>query len=193
MAQKHQHWHHVYRRRRHHALGISSRQIAIGQIIALTGAVIAGFHLDENKGSLAMITGAFVILPGVFDLNGALGGALSAKVNHRLENAAASPLRVLLRGLSFALLIALLAGAVVGVSGGALASFFFDADFGTVFKLALGAVLLGGIIGFPLIGLVTIVLRKLGVNPDDVMGPIETTFFDVLTVITLIMVAGWLT
>lgn len=188
----HKHWHHVYKKRRQHALGISSKQIAVGQIISLVGAVIAGFHLDYNKGSLALIAGAFVIMPGVFDLNGSLGGALSAKINHRLESPTAKSLSVLLRTLGFALLISLLAGAVVGLAGGGIASVLFDADFWTVFKLSLGAIILGGLIGFPLVGLVTILLRRLGVNPDDVMGPIETTFFDVLTVFTLILVAGWL-
>jgi cation transporter-like permease len=188
----HRHWHHVYRKHRRRALGISSKQIAVGQIISLIGAIIAGLHLDDNKAALAMIVGAFVIMPGVFDLNGALGGALSAKINHHLEDAKARAFKVFMHSTSFALLISVLAGSVIGFTGGTIASLFFDANFWLVFKLAFGAVLLGAIIGLPLVGLATIILRKLGVNPDDVMGPLETTFFDVLTVITLVIVAGWL-
>lgn len=189
----HKHWHHVYKKRRRHALGISSKQIAIGQVISLVGAVIAGFHLDHNKSSLALIAGAFLIMPGVFDLNGALGGALSAKINHRLESPSAKAFGTLMRTMAFAVLISLLAGSLVGVAGGTIAHIFFDANFVTVFKLSLGSILLGAIIGFPLVGLVTIILRKFGINPDDVMGPIESTFFDVLTVAALVVVAGWLT
>ena len=188
----HKHWHHVYKKRRRHALGINSKQIATGQIISLVGAVIAGFHLDHNKTSLALIAGAFVIMPGVFDLNGALGGALSAKINHRLESPSAKTPSTLLRAMAFAFLISILAGALVGAAGGGIAYALFDADFWTVFQLSVGAILLGAVIGFPLVGLATIILRKIGINPDDVMGPIETTFFDVLTVATLIIVAGWL-
>lgn len=189
---QHRHWHHVYKKRRRRALGINSKQIAVGQMISLFGAVMAGFHLDNNKTALAAIVGAFVILPGILDLNGSLGGALSAKINHRLENLAANPWRILARSVAFSLLIAVLAGMVVGTIGAGLASTFFDADFTTIFKLSLGAILLGAAIGFPLVALFTVGLRTLGVNPDDVMGPIESSFFDFLAVYTLVLVAGWI-
>jgi len=188
----HKHWHYVYKKRRNRLLGISSKQIAIGQMVSLLGAVLAGFHLNNNKASLALIVGTFVILPGVLDLNGSLGGALSAKINHRLEDSKAKAWHVFVRSLGFAFLIALLAGMVVGAAGGIISTAFFDADFVTIFKLALGAILLSAMIGFPLIAILTLVLRKFGVNPDDVMGPVETSFFDFLTVFTLVLVAGWL-
>ena len=189
----HRHWHHVYRKRRQRALGTSSKQIAIGQMISLFGAVLAGFHLDNNKVALAAIVGTFVILPGVLDLNGSLGGALSAKINHRLENSSAKVWRVVFRATGFAFLIAILASTIVGAVGGTAATILFDADFETVFKLAVGSIMLGVLIGFPIIALLTVILRKLKVNPDDVMGPIETSFFDFITVYTLVVVASWLT
>lgn len=191
-AVRHKHWHHVYRRRRRRALGINSKQIAVGQLTSLAGAVLAGFHLENNKASLALIVGTFVILPGVLDLNGSLGGALSAKINHRLEQPGAKVWRVFLRGTSFAFLIAVLAGSIVATAGGIIAMTFFDGNFSTVFQLALGAILLGAVIGYPLIGIVTIALRKAGINPDDVMGPIETSFFDFLAIFALVAVAGWI-
>lgn len=189
-AHSHKHWHHVYKRRRRRALGISPKQIAIGQMVSLIGAVLAGFHLENNKASLAMIVGTFVILPGVLDLNGSLGGALSAKINHQLENPSAKIWRVFVHSVVFAWVIALLAGTVVGAAGGTAARLLFDADFAMVFKLALGSIMIGSAIGFPLIGLATLGLRRLGVNPDDVMGPIETSFFDFLAVFSLVAVAG---
>lgn len=188
----HKHWHHVYKRRRRRALGISSKQIAIGQMVSLLGAVMAGYHLDNNKAALAVVVGAFVIFPGVLDLNGSLGGALSAKINHRLEDPKSRTWNIYLRSVLFAFLIALLAGSVVGLAGGFLATTLFDGDFVTIFKLALGAIMVGALIGFPLVGVLTILLRKLGVNPDDVMGPIETSFFDFLAVYALVLVTGWL-
>jgi cation transporter-like permease len=188
----HHHWHYLYKKRRKRVLGISPKQIAIGQMISLVGAIIAGFHLDNNKVALAAIVGAFVVMPGVLDLNGSLGGALSAKINHRLEESNAKAWRVFTRALGFALVMALMAGSIVGLAGGLLTALLFNGDFLLVFKLALGAILLGALIGFPLIATLTVVLRKLGINPDDVMGPIETSFFDFLAVYTLVVVAGWL-
>jgi len=188
----HRHWHYVYKKRRNRVLGISSRRIALGQMVSLIGAVLAGFHLNNNKASLALIVGTFVVLPGILDLNGSLGGALSAKINHRLEDPRSKVWHVFVRSLGFAFLIALLAGMVVGAAGGIISTTFFDADFVTIFKLSIGAILLSALIGFPLIAILTLVLRKFGVNPDDVMGPVETSFFDFLAVFTLVLVAGWL-
>ncbi len=188
----HRHWHHVYRRRRRRALATNPKQIAIGQMVSLVGAVTAGYHLDNNKVALAMIVGTFVVLPGILDLNGSLGGALSAKINHRLEDPSAKTWRVVARSISFAFLIALLAGMVVGAAGGFIAKLFFDANWLTIFRLSLGAIMLGAVVGFPLIGILTLILRRAGINPDDVMGPIETSFFDFLAVFSLVLVAGWL-
>ncbi len=188
----HKHWHHVYRRRRHRALATNPKQIAIGQMVSLIGAVLAGYHLNNNKASLALLVGTFLVLPGILDLNGSLGGALSAKINHHLEDPKAKAFKVFIYSIGFAFLIAFLAGMVVGVAGGLIAVGFFDGNFLDIFKLCLGATMLSAVIGFPLVGILTMALRKLGINPDDVMGPIETSFFDFLTVITLVIVVGWL-
>lgn len=186
------HWHHLYNRRRQRVLGISASQMALTQVVSLVGSIAAGVHLEENKAILALITGTFVIMPGVFDLDGSLGAALSAKINHRLEDPDARGFRVLLSSVGFALVIALLAGMLVGFVGGGMAAYLFDAEFGQIFQLSLAAIMLSAVIGFPIIGLLSLFFRKIKVNPDDVVGPIESAFFDVLTVVTLVWVVGWL-
>ncbi len=48
--------------------------------------------------------------------------------------------------------------------------------FWKVFVAAEGAVIICGLIGFPLIGALAVLVRHLGMNPDDVVGPIESSF-----------------
>ncbi len=187
------HWHHLYQKRRRRALGINGKQMAWTQVISLVGSVIAGVLLETNKGTLALVAGAFVVLPGIFDLDGSLGATLSAKINHQLEELEAKWWPVLLRNVSFALLISLLSGILVGVVGAGLSVWFFDAIFWQVFWLALGAIGLSALIGFPIIGLLSVVFRSFKINPDDVVGPIESSIFDILSVITMVVVIGWLT
>jgi cation transporter-like permease len=180
----HRHWHYVYKKRRQ-ALGISTPQMATSQIFSLIGSIIAGVLLDANKETLVLIAGVFIILPGVFDLDGSIGAALSAKINHRLQLESNKKLKVFFETILFAFGLCVLSGMIVGLFGGAISSVFFDANFWEVFFIAWGAIILSGIIGFPLIALASIAFRSRGVNPDDVVGPIESSLFDILTVITV--------
>lgn len=186
------HWHYIYAKRRRRALGISAKQMAWSQVFSLIGSVIAGVLLESNKTTLAMVAGAFVILPGVFDLNGTLGAALSAKINHRLEDPNNRPLPVFLRSVGFALFVAIFGGLLVASVGGGIAVLVFDANFWQVFWLAEIAVFLGAVVGLPLIGLLSLLFIRRKMNPDDVVGPVESSIFDILTVISLILAIGWL-
>lgn len=185
------HWPHLYRRRRERALGISARQMAISQVFSLLGSIIAGVLLEQNKADIAMLAGAFVILPGVFDLDGSLGAALSARINHSLESTDKA-FRVFINSIGSAMMHACLAGVLVASVGAGIATVLFEADFMSVFSLGIGAIVLSGLIGFPLIGVLSVYFRRKNINPDDVVGPIESSVFDILTVISVAMLAGLL-
>ncbi len=187
------HWKHIYVRNRRRALGINSKQMAWSQVISLLGSVVAGVLLETNKETLALLVGAFVVLPGVFDLDGSIGAALSAKINHKLEKDGESSMSVLIKSTLSAMMIAALAGLIVAGVGAAIAVWLFGANFGQVFWLAENAILLSALIGFPLIGTLAVIFRHFKVNPDDVVGPIESSVFDILTIITMVLVIGWLT
>jgi len=186
------HWRYLYERRRQRALGINAKQMAWSQVLSLVGSVIAGALLETNKLTFALVAGAFVVLPGIFDLDGSLGAALSAKINHHLEDPDAKAHVVLAKSVGFAVLISFLGGLMVATLGAAIATVFFHAYFAQIFWLALGAIVLSGLIGFPIIGLLSVAFRSLKINPDDVVGPIESSIFDILTVITMVTVIGWL-
>ncbi len=188
----HRHWHYLYEKRRRRVLGINPKQMAASQVFSLLGSVVAGALLESNKVTLAFVAGAFVILPGVFDLTGTLGAVISAKINHRLEDPNAKSWQVFGGTVGYSMLIALLGGAIVATVGAGLATWFFDASFVFVFKLATLAIVLCGLFGFPLIGLLSLLARQRDMNPDDVIGPIESSIFDILTVISMVLVIGWL-
>jgi cation transporter-like permease len=142
-----------------------------------------------NKETLAAFAGAFVVLPGVFDLSGSLGASLSAKINHRLESSTAQIWKIFSSSLIFTYGIALASGLIVSCIGALIASQFFDANFGKVFALTELSIALCCLIGLPVIGGLSVVLRKFKVNPDDVVGPIESSITDILSVVILSFVA----
>ncbi len=93
-AHHERHWHYV-RRRRTRKKTHTSREILAGQLLSVSGSVLAGYVLDLTKLELASMAGVFVLLPGVFDLGGSVAGAMGARLNHRLSLGA--PTRAVLR------------------------------------------------------------------------------------------------
>lgn len=187
---EHHHWHYLYKKRRSRALGISAKQMAQAQVFSLIGSVIAGVLLEEHKGTIIGLTGAFLILPGVFDLDGSIGAVLSAKINHKLEDENQKTWKVFVQSVWYALQVAIIGGLLVGLTGGLIAEMFFNGEFIKVFLTAIGAILISAVIGFPIIAGMSIFARKKGINPDDVVGPIESSIFDILTVISITFMVG---
>lgn len=185
-----QHWHYLFHRRRM-GVGISAKQMATSQVFSLIGSIIAGVLLDINKETLVMIAGTFVILPGVFDLDGSIGAALSAKINHKL-NETDQARQVILSSIWFSLRLCVVAGVLVGLVGGLISEIFFDSEFWKIFVIGWGAIMLSGIIGFPLIAIMSYLFKRKNINPDDVVGPIESSVFDILTVINMSIMVGLL-
>ncbi len=184
-------WRYLYQKRRRF-FGIKPAQIAWGQILALAGAIFAGLHLESSKTTLALIVGTFVILPGIFDLVGSLGSALSAKIAHKLQDAREPIWKILFTSIGYAISTAVLAGLIVAGAGGAIAAHFFDANFEQVFQLAYGAIIISSLIGFPIVGIATTISCLMRINPDQIIVPLETSFYDVLTVVVMVAVVGWL-
>lgn len=183
----HRHWHYIYKRRRK-GKNISSFQITVGHIIAMSGSLLAGLLLDLNKETLGLFAGAFLLLPGTIDLAASITGAMCAKINHRLEEDEHT-FRVIETSIGFALILSLCAGLIVGVVGGAIGELFFDSTFWQICVLAVSTMMIVGLITYPIMSLLTLFVRKIGVDPDNVVGPIETGFTDALTVtvVTLIV------
>lgn len=186
------HWHHIYKKRRYRALNINAKQMSYAQIVSLLGSIIAGVLLDANLVAFSALAGAFVILPGIFDLGGSLSASLSAKINHRISETEASRWRIFITSLGFTIVVAIFSGLIVSLVGASIAAIFFEANFWKLFILAEVAIVICCTIGFILIGWLTLVVRRLGMNPDDIVGPIESSLFDILAVITLGFLIGLL-
>lgn len=179
----HKHWHYIYHRRRK-LKAISSQEIMIGQIIAMCGSLTAGLLLDLNKQSLAAFAGAFLLLPGLIDLAASITGAMCAKINHHLEESDKT-LKIAEGSVLFALMMSVCAGAVVAVFGGLIGEIFFNSSFWQLGVLTIATMVVLGIVTYPLMALLTVFIRKTGADADNIVGPVETGFTDMLTVIVV--------
>jgi cation transporter-like permease len=82
-------------------------------------------------------------------------------------------------------MLSLTSGLVVGVSGGLIGEVFFDANFWQVCVLGVAAMIGVGLIAYPTMAALTVVIRKMGVDADNIIGPVETGFTDMLTIIAV--------
>lgn len=185
--QPHRHWHYVYKNRRARKItdNVSTWQIIAGQVFTVVASVFAGLILDIQKEHIGVLVGAFVLMPGIVDLSASLTGAMAAKINHHLDETPAHPISVVIHDVGFSLFVGAFAGLIVGLFGGVLAKLFFDGD---IIKLSLLGVLslsTVSLAGDPFIAGLTLVFKKLGMNPDDIVGPIQSSLIDMLAVIVI--------
>lgn len=187
-AHHERHWHYV-RKRRTRKKTHTSREILAGQLISVSGSVLAGYVLDLTKLELASLAGVFVLLPGVFDLGGSVAGAMGARLNHRLS-LGGQPRAIIRDAIIHAFMLMIAASLLLATLAGLIGSVLFDGDFVKLFGITTGSVIISGIIGLPLVAGATFAAHKKGVDPDNFIGPIETSIFDTVTIlcVTLLVV-----
>jgi len=186
-------WHFVSHHRRRF-LNRTTEEILASQIISIVGAIAAGLVLDTYKNSFALTAGMFILLPGAFDLTGAVAGAYGAKIHHRFcptKNCPSGTLSHTFGHTLFSsLATAIVASFVLGIITGALAALLFDGSFVVVLAVAVLSCLIVSVIGLPLIGLLTLAMARLNLDPDNFVGPIVFPLFDILTIFAIVFSLG---
>lgn len=185
------HWQFLYHRRAGWH-GVSTRQIIASQVFTVFASVLAGLLLDITKENLVILVGTLIMLPGIIDLAATLTGVMCAKIHHQIDETDVPPWLVTVHAITFAILMSVLAGLIVGVVGGAIGAIFFAADFGKLIALTLLSMFFIGSICFPLMALFTLLVRRLGLNPDNISGPVESSVVDVVAILVVAIIAGWL-
>jgi len=82
------------------------------------------------------------------------------------------------------------AGALVGLIGGIIGSIFFEADLYMMIKLMLITMALVGIVIYPVVAILVVIVRHFKWNPDNLVGPIQSSLVDVLAIIMLAITIG---
>lgn len=178
----------LYRFHRRRALESNPKQMALSQVVSLIGTVLSGYLFELNKDHLVGFVGAILVMPGVFDLTSSLGAAMSAKLNHTLEFSSDSAWKNYWRAVGFSLKEIIAAGILVALVGGGLAALVFGTSAWQVVWLTFGALSLTAVVGLPIIGYLTIKVRQRSINPDDVIGPIQSSLFEIFSILAIVLI-----
>lgn len=179
-------WHHYYARLRRNN-GASAKQILFGQIIGVSLSLVAGYFLEDAKATLILIPGTLLLLPGLVDVVASMAAALSAKINHHLEETSYKNISIVLHDVSSTWRQLVVSSFFVGTFAAIVGIIFFKVE---PLKLIFLCVVVSSVVGillFPIIAGGVLLVRKMKLDPDNIVGPIETSVVDVVLILVLIL------
>ncbi|MCE7936555.1 hypothetical protein DYH10_02095 [Candidatus Saccharibacteria bacterium CPR2] len=191
--QKHpKHWAYVYEHHRRRVSLVSTKPIVLSQLFTIVASLFAGYLLDLNKESISLIAGAFILLPGIVDLEASLTGALTAKINHQTAKLKAPNWLIVSYSILFSLTVSIFASLIIGLVGGLIGYLIFSASIYKLVILSVVTTSIVALINFPLMSVFTLLVQKLRINPDNVVGPVQSSVIDIVAILAVAVVAKWL-
>ena len=169
-------------------------EISFSQLLSITGGVIAGTFLVSLIDNFGLISGLFILFPGLLELHGNIYGSLSARLGNLLllnELKDKKDLKHFLKhNIPAVLFLVFFVSLVLGLVSYAFVYFIFDISNQAIVLISVLSSLLSSFFEIPLtIGTTLWVYRK-GLDPEDIMGPYVTTLGDIISIISITIIAG---
>lgn len=164
------------------------------ELASVTGGLVAGLGLARMTGQLEAIPGMLVMIPAVLGIRGNIGGSLAARLGSALHMGVIRPELLsdgeLARNVAASLILSAFESLLIGVFtlGTSILLGLSVEPLGLVL-MSLVAGILSAVLEIPAIVGMAIILFRRGVDPDSVMGPIQSTVGDVVCVLCLFLAA----
>ncbi|SRR3989344_3649036 len=166
-------------------------EIAIIQLISLTGGLLAGYMLASGRGILVLVPGLLIMMPGFLEMMGNISGTMAARLSSGLFLGAVKPTitnQSMLRGnVIGAVALSAIVSLFLGLVAFAINWIFFGAFYPNIILVAIFAGLLANAIEIPLTIFSTFWLFKHGHDPNNIMGPYLTVVGDMVSVTSLLI------
>ncbi|MFO8016304.1 MAG: magnesium transporter [Candidatus Woesearchaeota archaeon] len=167
------------------------REISAGQLLSITGGILAGVLLAYLKEDLLVIPGLLILIPGFLEMRGSISGSLSSRLSSALHMGHIKPrirgsgsaflMQNVLAAFSLVLLISLVLGLV-----SLLATYiYFDVIYFRIVAIALAGGIISNIVMIPSTVSMGFLLFRKGYDPDNMMGPYVTTTGDLISMLSL--------
>lgn len=164
------------------------REVIPAQVFSITVGIIAGTVLATIVDRFSATPGLFVLLPCLYGLANDIDGELAARISSALHMGIIEPKFTYSRNLSNIVLVSFILSSIAAIFSGFIAHFFslaFGMRSAGVSRLVLISLLsssLSRVISIPMTTILTLFLFRKGVDPCSTMGPILTSYDDVLTI-----------
>ncbi len=182
------------------AQGVNVRTVVIqGLSILVVCAVIeiaAGNLLERMKGTLIVtLPGLIIMIPPLLDLRGNINGALASRLGTALHTGVIEPklsmtaeLKV---NLASSLILSLIASASIGILSLGVGALMGVGPINVIalMTIAIAAGVLSGIVLATLTFLISIISYERGWDPDNVTAPLMATAGDLITIVSISLIA----
>ena len=127
------------------------------------------------------------------DVIASVTASLSVKINHHLKDTDFKKSVIAVHDAVYSLAILMVSTLILSVFTVLVGAVFFEINAVKIITISLLTSLGVGVIAFPLVIIGVIIVRKLKLNPDNIVGPIETSVVDMLVVILIGLIIGVIT
>ncbi len=166
-------------------------EIFYGELVSLTGGVMAGVMLASATDQLLLVPGLFILLPGFLEMRGNISGSMSARLSSGLFLKVTRPQvkgnRFLRENIIAAVILAFVVSVVLGLVSFAFSYYFFGITSPKIIYVAIVAGLLSNIIEIPLAVVANFWFFRNGHDPNNIMGPYITTMGDIVSVLSILV------
>ena len=166
-------------------------EIALAELISITGGILAGSLLAILTNKLFVIPGLFILMPGFLEMRGNIFGSLAARISTGLhlgiidQNNRFS--KSIIENITAAFFLSILVGLLLGLVSHIAIRFFFHINNTSIIMVSLIAAIVSSIILIPLTIESTLWLYRHNYDPNNIMGPYVTTLGDVVSIISLLL------
>ncbi|MBX4196816.1 magnesium transporter [Candidatus Pacearchaeota archaeon] len=165
------------------------KEIFSSQLISVIGGIIAGSLLALYTNKLELLPGMLIILPGLLDLRGDIGGSFVSRITSGLFLGVIKPGQLntkIIRGnIAASIILTLFLSFFLGVLATLFTYILFHVWYVSLMMLALVAGLVANVLEIPITLFTTYFLFKRGNDPNNIMGPLVTAVGDIVSIIGL--------
>lgn len=164
------------------------RNTLTAEMVSVTVGLVAGIGLAKATDRFAVVPGILVMVPTMLGMSNDIDGTLAARLGSALHTGVIEPRftynRELFNIIAASFLISLSESISVGILAHLLCVItgLGTAGLSRLVFVALVGGFIGEVISIPITTFFSIFLFSRGIDPDSVMGPILTSYGDILTV-----------
>lgn len=169
-------------------------EIYFSEFLAITGGIIGGTLLSSLSNSFSLIAGLFILFPGLLELHGNIYGSLSARLSNLLLLGKLKDKRekryFIKQNILATFLLLFFVSFVLGLISYLFVYFILGTDNPVLILISLFSSILSSFIEIPLTIYMTFWTFRHNLDPEDIMGPYVTTLGDIISILSLVIIAG---
>ena len=164
-------------------------EMLLVELVSVTGGLAGGVLLAHMLSQVELLPGLFILLPGLLELRGNIGGALAGRLSEALHAGEIRPHfqgnPLVLPNVLAVLFLTIAASAALGIVAFLASEFFLGVSAPKLVLIAVISATLSTLITMPININTTFWLFRHGHDPDNIMGPYITTVGDIVSIASL--------